>query len=277
MLASIELGSGSPVLLLHGQPGTGASWGPLMARLDQEFRLLAPDRTGYGSSPGEAVGLAATAEQMAEFLAERHAVPATVVAHSWSGGVAVLLASRHPAMVKSLVLVGAACTPDSVNALDRWLTLPMVGDVLTVTGLAGIGSILPWVRGLVLPVAPAGLRDRVAAALPDRDIMRGARGALGRNKRSFMIEQQALVDELPTVTAVLGSLDLPVAVVCGQWDIVVPTRAAATLARAVPGARLIVVPRAGHFVARDDPDTLADVIRDVDRTASSARDGRAIS
>lgn len=277
MLASIELGSGSPVLLLHGQPGTGVSWGPLMARLDQEFRLLAPDRTGYGSSPGEAVGLAATAEQMAEFLAERHAVPATVVAHSWSGGVAVLLASRHPAMVKSLVLVGAACTPDSVNALDRWLTLPMVGDVLTVAGLAGIGSILPWVRGLVLPVAPAGLRDRVAAALPDRDIMRGARGALGRNKRSFMIEQQALVDELPTVTAVLGSLDLPVAVVCGQWDIVVPTRAAATLARAVPGARLIVVPRAGHFVAHDDPDTLADVIRDVDRTASSARDGRAIS
>jgi pimeloyl-ACP methyl ester carboxylesterase len=277
MLASTELGSGPPVLLLHGQPGTGASWKPLMAMLDREFRLLAPDRTGYGSSPGEAVGLAANAEQVAEFLAERGAAPATVVAHSWSGGAAVLLASRHPAMVKSLVLVGAACTPDSIGILDRWLNIPMVGDVLTVAGLAGIGSVLPWVRGLALPVAPGRIRDRLAAALPDREVMRGARGALGRNKRSFMIEQQALVDELPAVTAALGALDLPVAVVCGQWDIVVPTRAAASLARAVPGARLTIVPRAGHFVARDDPEALAELIRDTDRRASSARDGRAIS
>ena len=47
-----------------------------------------------------------------------------MVAHSWSGGVAVLLAARHPSLVQGLVLVGAACTPDSLNALDRWLTVP---------------------------------------------------------------------------------------------------------------------------------------------------------
>jgi pimeloyl-ACP methyl ester carboxylesterase len=93
--------------------------------------------------------------------------------------------------------------------------------------------------------------------------MTGARGALGRHKRSFMIEQQALVDELPVVTAALGSLDLPVAVVCGEWDLVVSPRAAASLASAVPGASLTIVPRAGHFVARDDPGTLAGVIRDI--------------
>jgi pimeloyl-ACP methyl ester carboxylesterase len=277
MLASIERGAGPPVLLLHGQPGTAASWGPLMAMLEPEFRVLAPDRTGYGSSSGEAVGLAATAELVAEFLAERRAAPATVVAHSWSGGAAVLLASRHPAMVQGLVLLGAACTPDSIGVLDRWLTLPLVGDALTVAGLVGIGSVLPRVRRLVLPIAPAGVRDRVATALPDRDAMLGAHGALGRQKRSFMIEQQALVDELPTVTAALGSLDLPVAVVCGQWDLVVPTRAAATLARAVPGARLTIVPRAGHFVARDDPGTVADLIRGAAGAAPSAHDGRAIS
>ncbi len=76
------------------------------------------------------------AELMAEFIVARGAAPATVVAHSWSGGVAVLLADRHRSLVRSLVLVGAACTPDSLNALDRWLTYPGLGDVLTVAGPA---------------------------------------------------------------------------------------------------------------------------------------------
>lgn len=265
MLAWIERGTGPPILFLHGQPGTGAAWEPVIDRLASEFRSLAPDRIGYGRTPGEAVGLAANAELMAEFLEARGAAPATVVAHSWSGGAAVLLARGHPTLVDSLVLVGAACTGDSVGLLDRWLTWPVLGEALTVTGLAGIGSILPGVRRAVLPLAPAGVRDRVAAALPDETVLAGARGALGRAKRSFMIEQQALTDELPAVEASLGALDLPVAVVCGEWDLVVSPRAAVTLAGSIAGARLTVVPRAGHFVARDDPRALADVIRDTAR------------
>jgi pimeloyl-ACP methyl ester carboxylesterase len=265
------------VLLLHGQPGTGSSWDPLPARLEGEFRVLAPDRIGYGSSAGEARGLVANAELAANLLRKRGAVPAIVVAHSWSGGAAVLLAHHHPDLVKGLVLVGAACTPDSVGVLDRWLTVPVVGDVLTVAGLAGIGTFLPSVRPLVLPRLPARVRDQVAAALPDAGVLGGARGALGRNRRSFMIEQQALLDELPAVTDALGTLAPPVAVVCGQWDLVVPTRAAATLARAIPGSRLICVPRAGHFVARDDPDALAEVIRDTARAASAGRGGCPVS
>ena len=50
MLASIERGSGPPVVLLHGQPGSGSSWEPVTRRLEREFRVLAPDRIGYGAS-----------------------------------------------------------------------------------------------------------------------------------------------------------------------------------------------------------------------------------
>ncbi len=263
MLASIDRGTGPPVLLLHGQPGTGSSWEPLIDRLAGQFRVLAPDRAGYGASPEEAVGLAANAELAAGFLADRRAAPATVVAHSWAGGAAVLLASRHPDLVQSLVLVGAACTPDSVAALDRWLTAPVLGDVLSVMGLASLSWVLPPLRRGVLPLLPGAGRARVAAILPDRGVMGGARGALGRPLRSFMVEQRALLDELPVVERALGSLRLPVAVVCGEWDLVVPPRAAVSLARAVPGATLTVVPRSGHFVARDDPGVLAGVVRDL--------------
>jgi pimeloyl-ACP methyl ester carboxylesterase len=92
-------------------------------------------------------------------------------------------------------------------------------------------------------------------------VVQGQHGALGRNKRTFMIEQRALTAELPTVTAHLADLSLPVSVVSGEWDIVVPPRATASLARAVPGAELTCLPQAGHFAARDDPQGLADVIR----------------
>jgi len=260
MLATIDQGSGPPVVLLHGQPGSGSSWAPVIARIDSDFRVLAPDRVGYGSTGGEAMGLAGNTELVAALIRARGASPATVVAHSWSGGVAVLLADLYPNLVKSLVLVAAACTPDSLNALDRWLNLPVVGDVLTVAGLVGIGEVFPRVRPLIR-YAPSRYRDQLATALPDRGALGDERGALGRHKRTFMIEQQAIVEELPSVTAALGGLELPVEVVHGGWDLVVPLRAGKSLARAIPGAQLTIVPRAGHFVVRDDPDSLAEAIR----------------
>jgi pimeloyl-ACP methyl ester carboxylesterase len=269
MLASIDRGSGPPVVLLHGQPGSGASWDPVTELLESEFRVLAPDRIGYGASTGEARGLADNADLIADFILSRSAAPATVVAHSWSGGAAVLLAAHHGSTVKSLVLVGAACTPDSLNSLDRWLTYRGLGDVLTVAGLVGIGEILPRLRRFTGHL-PARYRQQVATALPDQRVLGGGRGALGRHRRTFMVEQRALTRELPAVGIALSGLRLPVAVVSGQWDLVVSPRAAETLAREIPGAELTILPRAGHFVARDDPVALADVIRWADGAGSAA-------
>ena len=251
---------GPTVVLLHGQPGSGASWDPVADLLESEFRVLAPDRVGYGATGGEARGLRDNADIVAGFIRSREAGPATVVAHSWAGGVAVLLAVHHPDTVRSLVMVGAACTPDSLNALDRWLNAPVLGDALTIAGLVGLVEVLPRVRRLSR-FAPTRYRAQLESALPDESVVGGQHGALGRNKRTFMIEQRALTDELPTVAALLGELRLPVSVVSGDWDVVVPPRAAESLARAVPGAELTYLPRAGHFAGRDDPQGLADVIR----------------
>jgi pimeloyl-ACP methyl ester carboxylesterase len=161
--------------------------------------------------------------------------------------------------VHSLVLVGAACTADSLNGLDRWLTWPMVGDLMTAVGLIGIGTVLPWMRHLVDP-SGGPLHRRVASVLPDRAVAVGGGDPLGRMRRSFLIEQRALVEELPVVEEALRSVPVPVDVVVGEWDLVVPPASAVTLARAVPGAELTLVPDAGHFLARDDPAALAGVV-----------------
>jgi pimeloyl-ACP methyl ester carboxylesterase len=243
-LSAIDRGDGHPVLLLHGQPGSAASWNSLVPYLEPRFRVLAPDRPGYGATGGEPLGLRANAEVLVRFLGEREVRPPTIVAHSWSGGVAVLLAADRPDLVSSLVLVGAACTPDSVDAVDRLLGLPVVGEAVSAVGLMAMG----------------GVRERLVSLLPDESVLGAGSGPLRESLRSFVVEQRALLNELPEVTRVLDRIRVPTTVVAGEWDLVVRPRAAATLAAAVPGADLVLLPRVGHFVARDAPGALAAAI-----------------
>jgi len=258
-LVAIDRGTGPTVLLLHGQPGSGSSWDPVSDLLVDRFRLLAPDRPGYGATAGEARGISDNAELAAALLDVNGAGPATVVAHSWAGGVGVLLADRYPELVRGLVLVGAACTPDSLDGIDRLLALPVLGEVLTVAGLLALGEVLPKVRRLG-PRVPAAYRDQFLATLPDQGVLGGERGALGRHRRTFVSEQRALVDELPAVHAALSRVTVPTAVVVGSWDVVVRPGAGRTLADAIGGAELVEIPRAGHFVARDTPVELARIV-----------------
>jgi len=161
--------------------------------------------------------------------------------------------------VRGLVLVGAACTPDSLDGIDRLLAWPIVGEVLTVAGLLALGEVLPKVRRLG-PRVPAAYRDRFLATLPDQGVLGGERGALGRHRRTFVSEQRALVDELPVVHAALSRVTVPTAVVVGSWDVVVRPGAGRTLADAIDGAELVEIARAGHFVARDTPAELARIV-----------------
>ena len=267
-LFTIDRGTGPPVLLLHGQPGYGSSWLPVIDELDDEFRLLAPDRIGNGRTSGEARGFADNAAAVADFLVTREATPATIVGHSWGGGVAIMLASRYPALVKSMVLVGSVGTFDAVNGLDRLLATHGLGDALTVAGLGVVGEVLPRLRRWT-PRLPHAAGDYLDAILPDRGLSEGLSGAWGRTKRTFIIEQRALLGELTDLELALGEVTVPTSVVIGAWDLVVPPQSADTLAQAIRGAELVRLPRVGHFIPRDAPVALADVIRSTDGRAAS--------
>jgi pimeloyl-ACP methyl ester carboxylesterase len=253
---------------LHGQPGTGSSWLPVIDELADEFRMLAPDRIGNGRTGGEGGGCAENAAAIAAFLGDEDAAPATVVGHSWGGGVAILLASRYPALVRSLVLVGSVGTADTVNGLDRLLATHGVGDALTVAGLGVMGGVLPRIRRLT-PRLPNGAGQYLEAILPDEGLSDGLPGAWGRTKRTFIIEQRALLDELEDMEHAATEVDVPTSVVIGEWDLVVPPQSADTLAHAIRGAELVLLPRVGHFVPRDAPGALAEVIRATDARAGS--------
>jgi pimeloyl-ACP methyl ester carboxylesterase len=266
-------GEGPSVLLLHGQPGSIESWDKVAALLEADHRVVVPDRPGYGQSGGEAESMAGNARLLATFLEEGDLAPATVVAHSWAGGPAVLLAAERPDLVSGLILVGAACTSDSIDDIDRWLVRPVLGKMLTVAGLVVFGEVLPVVRRFV-PRLPERFRDTLLVALPDESLLGGwrrslgRRGTLARHVAVFMKEQRALLDELDLVSGRLGGITVPTIVVTGRSDLVVRPAAARTLAASIPGATLEEVEGAGHFVARDNPAVLARAVRSLPATGA---------
>ncbi|MHB8328684.1 MAG: alpha/beta fold hydrolase [Acidimicrobiales bacterium] len=253
--------------MLHGQPGTGADWRGVADLLAVDHRVLVPDRPGYGASGGRPVGMAGNADLLAEMLSKRRAGPATVVGHSYGGGIAALLAGRHPGAARGLVLVGSVGRVESVNAFDRVLGAPGIGEAVSAATLFAVGRLLPRLRPLA-GLLPQRVEARVRAALPDHGYPSGQPGEGRRIWRSFVAEQRSLLAEIDDVERALGGLRLPTSVVSGTWDVVVPPMVAALIAGTIRGAELVTVARTGHFVARDAPRAVDAAVRRVEARAA---------
>ncbi len=261
-----DTGRGPPVLLLHGQPGLGRDWDAVASCLDG-YRLLIPDRPGYGRSEGPATTLEQSAEIFADVVSEHDAAPAVVAGHSYGGAIAILLAARHPELVSGLVLVASVGRADSINALDRVLALPVVGPAFSAAGLFTLGHVLPRLRqvaGARAHTTTAWLR----ASLPDGEYAALSSHVSQHVWRSFVAEQRTLLREIGSVESALGAVHVPTVVVAGGWDFVIPPSVSASIAATVEDAELLTVAGVGHFVLRDAPHVVADAVRSVERRAA---------
>ena len=108
-----DLGSGTPVLLLHGSgPGVSAdaNWRPTIPALIDDHRVIAPDQLGFGRTAPPRDGrytLEAWVDHAVALLDALAIERAHVVGNSFGGAVALRLAADHPDRVDRLVLMGA--------------------------------------------------------------------------------------------------------------------------------------------------------------------------
>jgi len=248
----IDRGEGPAVILLHGQPGTGRDWEPVVDALHESARVLVPDRPGYGDAEPRAAGIAANGRETLALLDERGIASATIVAHSWAGAVAMWLAQNHPQRIDALVLA-ASVGPGSVTPIDRLLAAPVLGEALAWSGTRAVRRVVTRDRGRAFVAGRFGLR------IPDalRSSLRGAAW------RSFVVEQRAMVDELPAINARLADVHAPTVVLAGDRDHVVSMATARALERRIPSARLVVLHGVGHAQALEAPEAVADAIASV--------------
>ena len=247
-------GSGPAVVLLHGQPGSASDWAAVARVLSGRHTVVVPDRAGYGRTGGPASGFAANAGQVVRLLDRLQVGSATVVGHSWGGGVALAMGRLFPERVRGLVLVSSVSPLEPVGLLDRLLARPVVGRAVVAATLTTAGRLLSWGPGRAF----AGRRLRGHPRQQIEDLARSWRKRA--TWHSFAIEQRALVTELPSMAAGLDRLGVPVLVVTGTADRVVPAPTARHLANTIPGACLETVEGAGHLLPQLHPETVADLV-----------------
>lgn len=248
-LAVRELGSGPPVLLVHGWAGSKDTWGPLPEALAATgFRAVAVDLPGWGESP-DGRGHPHRPDSYAASLDPlvRRAGPVGLVAHSMGVQVALLLA-RAGARVGQLVLLSPPVLPvESVTFPPRTLV-----DLVT---LPAVGIPAARVAMALMKRRPPAPETRYRRTVGDPAILRSqaARDLIERSERLFAstptrvmarsLRATALADMRPVAAGVAQ----PTLVVAGGRDRVVHPVEADILARLLPDARLLRIPTSGHL------------------------------
>jgi len=252
-IAFEEHGNGDrPLLLVHGFTGFRQDFASQLTGLSQHGRVLAPDLRGHGESgrTGDpaSYGFAELTADLLGFLDALGIERCDLLGHSMGGMVALRAALAAPGRIASLLLMDTA--PGPLAFIDR-AQLALAARVAREAGMAVLAQILR-----------ARARDDGERSAPDRRVEEEwgeERFWAWRTARVAAMDPAAYeafglaLTEQEDLTPRLGEIDCPTAVLVGELDheFRAPSDA---LARHIRGARLAVLPRAGHQPQHEAPD-----------------------
>lgn len=260
-------GSGEAIVLIHGLAGSSSTWKDVMPSLVETHDVIAPDLLGHGESakPMGDYSLGAHASGLRDLLAVLDVPSATVVGHSFGGGVAMQVAYQHPEMCDRLILVASGGLGRDVSWLLRAGTLPFSEYAMP----------LVFSRRVAEGGNRIGERlDRLGWQSPGlREWWRSYTSlANAENRRAFVRTIRTVIDTGGQTVSALDRLhlasNLPTLIVWGDHDHVIPVEHAEVAHDAIPGSRLCVLPGVGHFPHTEVPDQFLAVVHDfLDETA----------
>lgn len=244
-----RLGEGPPVVMVHGTPWSSWTWRRVAPRLAERFSVYVFDLLGFGASekrPGQDVSLAAHGARLGRLLDYWELEAPAVVAHDIGGATALRAHLLHDRPVSAFALI-------DVVALAPWGS-PFYR---LVRGHSAVFEQLP------AAIHDGVLRAYVRTAQPqplDRPVEDALIGPwLGRAGQSAFYRQIAQGDQRHTdeIEPLYPQINAPTLVIWGEADPWIPVARGVELAQRIPGARLELLPTAGHLVQEDQPDELA--------------------
>jgi pimeloyl-ACP methyl ester carboxylesterase len=250
--------SGGPVVVLvHGIASRAAQWEKVMTDLGETCHVIAPDLLGHGSSakPRGDYSLGAHACGIRDLLAALGHDRVSLVGHSLGGGIALQFAYQFPERVERLALVNAGGLGREVSIFLRAATLPGAELVLPLLAGSYVRAAAGKVAGLLdkaRVTLPAGLAECLVSfgSLGDRE----TREAFVHTARSVLDPAGQRVDARDRLYL---AADLPLFVVWGRKDAIIPVSHGEELAATVPGTTLEVFEQSGHFPHLTEPARLA--------------------
>ncbi|HEV8239476.1 MAG TPA: alpha/beta fold hydrolase [Thermoanaerobaculia bacterium] len=244
-----QAGHGEAVVLLHGFGGSCHAWRLVMPALARRFRVIAIDLNGFGwtQRPKDvaAYTYAGQAEMVLGALRALGIERFHVAGHSYGGGLALWLAGRHPARVRSVVLVSSVLPDYSQQLRQAWARF----------------RTLNWLLVHFFVLSRAGVRRTLEVCFHDK--RRITSELVDAYRERLLVEGvddayyglMAPVD-LPVPEVALGEVQAPTLVVWGREDRVIPLQRAEAYVPQLPDAKLVVIDSCGHVALEECPQQL---------------------
>ncbi len=250
-----DAGEGDPIVFVHGLGGNLTHWRFVAPELAETHRVIGMDLPGFGESlrPKEPYSYDLMADSVFSLMDRRGVERATVVGHSFGGAVATGMALSHPERVRGLVLINAA----GFHRFPRWMQegsrVALHPSVLMPSLFLSVYWILENVCRLDRPEVQAFRRS--ALRLKGGYKFLSDMAAAAHGLRADLVGRNFL-DRL-------DELQLPVHMVWGDDDRLLPPEPGAAAAAQMPDARMTRLPGVGHMPIFEGPETVVDAIRDV--------------
>ena len=226
----------APVVLLHAFPLSSAMWRPQAEDLSNEYRIITPDLPGFGSNPATATSIELMADDVAGLIHE----PVVLGGLSMGGYVALAFARKYPAKLRALILADTKAEADDATGKANRDQLITFAESHTARDV--IDTLMP--KMVSSPAAAEQVRA-LAAAQSTAGIANALRALRDRPDSSDMLQ----------------TIRVPTLVIVGSEDQLTPLPVARSLAGRIAGAKLEVIPGAGHISNLENPTAFNESLR----------------
>ena len=239
-ISYIELGSGPDLLFLHGVLATSEAYIPLLSLLSASYHVIAPTHPGHGESfpiPGD-WKLADFTRFYVDFLTEIGVAPAILIGHSFGGMITLLLARQG---------IGSHVIAPYAPGLPFYFTITAYMQALMREAKAAIDKHPDRTQFMEMTQAAGTFLDTVThhPYTPSR---------LAKDGPKFNIHKE------------LRDITIPVDLLWGETDQIVPVRVGEMMKKIIPHAHLTVFPGLGHgYVVTDPKFTYEEIMKVIKR------------
>lgn len=231
------------IVLIHGSNASLHTWEPWVTQLQQDHRIVTLDLPGHGltgARPDARYDYQAYVALVDRVLQSLGVTQAVIGGNSMGGGVAWNYALAHPEKLKGLVLIDAAGAPS-----QKARHMPIGFRLARTPGINQLAKIITP-RGMFEASLKTSVYDSAFAtpAMVDRY------WELNRypgNRAATMARFAQAATNQPASAAQLAAIKVPVLILWGEEDNLIPVASARWFHKALPGSRLIIYPKVGHI------------------------------
>jgi pimeloyl-ACP methyl ester carboxylesterase len=246
-----DQGQGQPLILLHGYGASTYSWRHVLPHFSKSYRVIAIDLKGFGLSDKPTDGDYSVLEQsrmVYEFIRVHRLENVILVGNSLGGAVSLLTylmqsdQGAHP--ISKLILIDTASYKQDLPLFISILTVPIVNELsLYLTGSN-------FKSRMILRKAffdPSKITEEMVTTYGANLSLPGASQALIKTAK------QMIPSNLEEISERYKGIDIPVLLIWGENDGIVPLEIGRKLAGSIPNSKLVVVPNCGHVPQEECP------------------------